>query len=63
MQLKPPCTKDCPRRCPACGSTCKEWKDYLVERQKVYDLRKARSTAYYAISSEERKKNSGKKIR
>lgn len=34
---KPPCRKECPRRVPGCGTSCKEWLEYVEERNKAYE--------------------------
>lgn len=34
-----PCKRDCPRRTAGCGATCKEWKDYVAERNAEYEER------------------------
>lgn len=40
-----PCAKDCPRRAPGCGATCKDWYDYVAERDAKYKERLTRHTA------------------
>lgn len=34
-----PCKRDCPRRSATCASTCKDWKDYVAERNAGYEER------------------------
>ena len=34
-----PCKKDCPRRTAGCGATCKDWKEYVEERNAGYEER------------------------
>jgi hypothetical protein len=33
--MKPPC-KDCPERKGGCAVSCEKWRDYVAERDKVY---------------------------
>lgn len=35
--MKQPCAQDCPRRSEDCAATCKEWKDYVAERNARYE--------------------------
>ncbi len=35
-----PCTPNCPKRCPGCGATCKDWSDYVTDRNAGYEERK-----------------------
>ena len=38
-----PCKRDCPRRSATCSSTCKDWKDYVVDRNAGYEERKRKA--------------------
>ena len=38
-----PCKRDCPRRSAGCGATCKEWHDYVTERDAEYEERKRKN--------------------
>lgn len=38
-----PCKRDCPRRSAGCGATCKDWQDYVAERDAGYEERKRKA--------------------
>ena len=49
--MTPPCYNtatrtDCPRRHAGCQTSCREWKRYLVERDKIYVERQLSCIAY-----------------
>jgi hypothetical protein len=47
--VRPPCGKYCDRRKQACAVGCKEWADYVAERNAAYEQRREESitAAYY----------------
>ena len=41
--VRPPCGKDCERRKQACAVGCKDWAEYVAERNAAYEQRREES--------------------
>ncbi len=66
--MKNPCYKketrtDCTKRHPGCGATCKDWADYVAERDAEYDRRfRAKAQERHRISNHRGRNHQEKKF-